>query len=131
MRSARKQQVFAKMVAAACVRRGQLEGFHAGVTPVTLTGDYSDVFVIDAEGRRIPWKDVSRIDQSEMKRLMIGVVDRLYTFFARTLFAPKEDVEFDRALDRAVVPWITHWNEPTYLPDFLMPVPIRDDQSED
>ena len=57
-------------MAAACVRRGYLEKLHDGFTPVTRTGDYSDVKVIDAEGREIPWNQVSRIDQDEMKTLI-------------------------------------------------------------
>ena len=44
---------FAKLMTAACVRRGYLEKLHAGQTPITKTGDYSDVKVIDAEGREI------------------------------------------------------------------------------
>jgi hypothetical protein len=32
---------FAKLIAAACVRRGYLEQLHAGFTPVTRSGDYS------------------------------------------------------------------------------------------
>ena len=57
---------------AACVRRGYLEKLHAGRTPATRSGDYSDVKVIDAEGREIPWNQVSRISQDEMKMLMTG-----------------------------------------------------------
>ena len=41
---------FAKLLTAACVRRGYLEKLHAGIIPFTKTGDYSDVKVIDAEG---------------------------------------------------------------------------------
>jgi len=54
---------FAKIMTAACIRRGYLEKLHSGITPVTKTGDYSDVKVIDAEGREIPWNQVSRIRQ--------------------------------------------------------------------
>ncbi len=52
----------AKIMAMMCVRNSRLEDLHAGPVPVTHTGDYSDVFVVDADGRRIPWPDVSRID---------------------------------------------------------------------
>ena len=45
---------------------------HAGPIPVTRTGDYSDVFVVDADGRRTPWTEVSRIDDDEMR----DIVDR-------------------------------------------------------
>jgi hypothetical protein len=112
---------FAKLMAAACVRRGYLEKLHAGFTPVTRTGDYSDVKVIDAEGREIPWNQVSRIDQDEMRTLITGVVNRIHTFLARTLFSETEDKAFHQALDKAAVPWTREWDEPEYLPDFLMP----------
>ena len=115
------QGEFAKIMAAACVRRGYLEKLHAGATPVTRTGDYSDVKVIDAEGREIPWNEVSRINQDEMKTLMSGVVNRIHTFLARTLFSASEDKAFEQALDRTAGPWTKAWDEPQYLADFLMP----------
>ena len=117
----KSQSEFAKLMAAACVRRGYLEKLHEGVPPVSRTGDYSDVKVIDAEGREIPWNQVSRIDQDEMKTLMTGVVNRIHTFLARTLFSAAEDKTFQQALDRAAVPWTKAWDKPEYLPDFLMP----------
>jgi hypothetical protein len=117
----KSQTEYAKLMAAACVRRGYLEKLHEGVTPVTRSGDYSDVKVIDAEGREIPWNEVSRIDQDEMRTLMTGVVNRVHTFLARTLFSETEDTAFHQALDRAAAPWIKAWDEPEYLPDFLMP----------
>ncbi len=112
---------FAKLMAAACVRRGYLEKLHSGTSPITRTGDYSDVKVIDAEGREIPWSEVSRINDDEMKTLMTGVVNRIHTFLARTLFSADEDKAFTQALDRAAAPWVKAWDEPKYLPDFLMP----------
>ncbi len=117
----KSQREFAKIMTAACVRRGYLEKLHKGIPPVTHTGDYSDVKVIDADGREIPWNQVSRISQDEMKTLMIGVVNRVYTFLARTLFSQKEDNEFQRALNRAAVPWTRGWDQPRYLANFLMP----------
>lgn len=113
---------FAKIMTAACVRRGYLEKLHAGTTPVTRTGDYSDVKVIDADGREIPWNQVSRINQDEMKTLLTGIVDRIHTFLARTFLCSFSDQEFNRALERCVLPWTKTWNEPKYLADFLMPV---------
>jgi hypothetical protein len=115
------QSEFAKVMAAACVRRGYLEKLHSGFTPVTRSGDYSDVKVIDAEGREIPWTQVSRINDDEMKMLITGVVNRMYTFLARTLFSAEEDEGFQHALNRAAAPWTSGWDEPEYLPDFLMP----------
>jgi hypothetical protein len=121
----KSQGEFAKIMTAACVRRGYLEKLHAGITPVTRTGDYSDVKVIDAEGRKIPWNQVSRINQNEMKTLIIGVVNRIHTFLARTLFSTTEDKAFQQALDRAATPWTKAWDEPRYLADFLMPHPEK------
>jgi hypothetical protein len=117
----KSQSEFAKIMTAACVRRGYLEKLHAGKTPITRTGDYSDVKVIDAEGREIPWNQVSRINQDEMKSLITGVVNRIHTFLARTVFAPTQDKAFEQALDRTAAPWTKAWDEPKYLADFLMP----------
>lgn len=70
----------AKVMAMICVRNSRLEDLHAGQVPVTRTGDWSDVVVIDANGNRIPWAEASRIDDEEMRALMRDVVNRLYTF---------------------------------------------------
>jgi hypothetical protein len=39
--------------------------------PLNFRGDYR---------RRIPWTDVSRLDEDEMRALMRDIVNRLYTF---------------------------------------------------
>ena len=70
----------AKIMAMLCVRNTQLETLHAGLTPITRTGDYSDGGGLDADGRRIPWTEVSRFDEDEMRALMRDIVNRLYTF---------------------------------------------------
>ena len=69
----------AKGMAVACFRNTVIEDFHGGTAPVSHAGDFSDVVVIDANGRRIPWTDVSHITQDEMRDLMRTVVNRLYT----------------------------------------------------
>ncbi len=60
-----------------CVRNTKLETLHAGLEPITRAGDYSDVFVVDADGRRIPWADASRFDDAEMRQLMQEIANRL------------------------------------------------------
>lgn len=70
----------AKTMAMMCVRNTMIEDIHAGLTPVTRTGDYSDVMVIDADGRKIPWPEVSHFGDDTMRDLMKQVVNRLYTF---------------------------------------------------
>ena len=59
-----------KSMAVMCVRNTVLEDIHGGIEPVSHTGDFSDVVVTDADGRRIPWTEVSRIGQEEMRDLM-------------------------------------------------------------
>ena len=96
----------ARIMAMLCVRNTQLETLHAGPTPVTRTGDYSDVFVLDADGRRIPWTDVSRIDDAEMRHLMRDIVNRLYTFHLEA-DDPKLQAQIERWMEVA-----TKWDEP-------------------
>lgn len=96
----------AKVIAMICVRNSRLEDLHAGQVPITRTGDWSDVVVIDAAGNRIPWADVSRIDDNEMRALMRDVVNRLYTFHL------KPD---DPTLRAEVERWMSvanNWDEP-------------------
>ena len=72
-----------RTMALLCVRHSVIEDIHAGVVPVTRTGDYSDVTVINADGRRIPWLEVSHFDDNAMREFMRQVVDRVYTFEVR------------------------------------------------
>jgi len=96
----------AKVMAMICVRNTMLEDLHAGPGPVTRTGDYSDVVVLDADGNRIPWSEVSRIDDAEMRDLMRQIVNRLYTFHLSS-----DDPALRSEIDR----WMTvagKWDEP-------------------
>src|SRR6185312_15824723 len=69
---------FVKVMVELCVRNSSLEDLHAGVVPASMKGDYSDVKVTSPYGE-IPWTKLSRISNDEMKRLMIEIVDRVYT----------------------------------------------------
>jgi len=96
-----------------CVRNTGIEAIHAGVAPITKTGDYSDVVVLDAEGRKIPWVDVSHFDDDTMRDLMRQIVDRLYTFQLKA-----DDPEFGKLIDR----WASvaeKWDEPELDERFL------------
>ena len=86
-----------KSMAVMCVRNTTLEDIHTGIEPVSHTGDFSDVVVIDANGRRIPWPEVSRIGNDEMGNLMRQVVNRLYTFQAKA-----HDLHFVAMMDPRV-----------------------------
>ncbi|SEO23087.1 hypothetical protein SAMN04489859_10499 [Paracoccus alcaliphilus] len=46
----------AKAMAMICVRNTMLENIHAGRVPVTNAGNFSDVFVVDADGNQIHGK---------------------------------------------------------------------------
>jgi hypothetical protein len=71
----------AKAMAVYAFRNTSIENLHSGKFPTSVTGDYSDVFVTDAKGNKIPWNDVSRISDPEMKTLMKEIVNSLYTFY--------------------------------------------------
>ena len=61
-----------------CFRRTEiLEGIHAGEGPRSKTGDYTDV-VVKTPTQRIPWTNLSRISQGEMKQLMREAVDKTH-----------------------------------------------------
>src|SRR6516165_11754862 len=69
------QQRLAKYMVLHCFRNSMLEDLHAGISPSSAAGDYSDITVTSPYGV-IPWNNVSRFNDDEMKRLMIDVVDR-------------------------------------------------------
>jgi hypothetical protein len=110
----------AKVMAMMCVRNAKLEDIHAGLVPVTKTGDYSDVVVVDAEGRKIPWPEVSHIDDDQMRELMKEIVNRLYTFHMRI-----DDPEFQAWVDRwAAV--AAKWDEPELSQEFVQMIELAD-----
>ena len=103
----------ARIMVMLCVRNTQLETLHAGLGPVTRTGDYSDVFVTDADGRRIPWTDVSHIDEDEMRDLMRNIVNRLYTFHL-CADDPKLQAQIERWMGAA-----SKWDQPEIDPRMI------------
>src|SRR5579862_3165346 len=76
------QQRLAKYLVRECFRNSELENLHAGIIPDSKTGDYTDVKVVTPFGE-IPWRELSRFDDVEMKRLMRDVVNRTYLFIHR------------------------------------------------
>jgi hypothetical protein len=65
----------AKALAPACVRNGFIEELHCGKGAYSHAGDYSDVTVVTPD-REIPWHELSRISDEEMKRLMKEIVNK-------------------------------------------------------
>lgn len=93
------------------VRNSRLEELHAGTWPASAVGDYSDVTVVTPYGQ-IPWSQVSRFSDVEMKALMIEVVDRVYTIlthpeaFSRLMGARGwNEPKLDPALMDVVARW--------------------------
>jgi len=63
----------AKILAVMGVRNNtDLEDLHAGISPASKTGDYSDVKVVTPYGE-IEWNQLSRISDPEMRSLMLSV----------------------------------------------------------
>lgn len=96
----------AKLMAMICARNTGIEDLHAGIVPVTHTGDFSDVFVTDADGRRIAWTDVSHMDDGAMRDVMRQIVNRLYTFHMN-----RDDPQFRDHLDRWLAISVA-WDDP-------------------
>jgi hypothetical protein len=86
-------------------RNSGLEELHTGVSPATAVGDYSDVKVITPYGE-IAWADLARLDDAEMKALMIEVVDRVFTIL--------------RHPEPFLAPMAAqHWNRPSLDPAMM------------
>ena len=98
----------AKYMAQQCFRNTVLEDYHAGITPYSAAGDYSDVFVKTPAGE-IPWPKLSRLSDEEMKMLMIDVVNRTYLTL-RTLFDEELGSFLIQTLSQQDL--IPSWNDP-------------------
>jgi hypothetical protein len=66
--------------------RNSLEDLHTGIFPSTKTNDYSDVKVITPYGE-IPWNNISRISDKELRTLMMEIEIKLHNTF--TSLIPK------------------------------------------
>jgi ligand-binding SRPBCC domain-containing protein len=99
----------AKYLALQCFRNTMLEDLHAGSTPNSETGDYTDVVVRSPYGE-IPWPRLSRLSDEEMKALMIDVVNKTYHALS-VLFDNRLGGELVKIL--AQQDFLPRWNEPT------------------
>jgi hypothetical protein len=116
------QQRLAKYIVQQCFRNSQLEDLHAGTAPSSETGDYSDVVVKTPFGE-IPWRNLSRFDDAEMKVLMLDVVNRMYRFINKLFDEEKGAELLLRLANRDLVP---QWDNPT-----LSPMSKDDDYADD
>lgn len=98
----------AKFMAQQCFRNTELEDLHCGTSPNSKTGDYSDVKVISPFGE-IPWSQLSRLNDEEMKVLMIDVVTKTYAFL-RMLFTDEAGDQLVKLLKTTDL--VPYWNNP-------------------
>jgi len=98
----------AKARVAFCFRNTSLESTHTGIAPVSNTGDCSDVFILDANGNKIPWGKASRISQAEMAELMRTAVDRVYAVLSH-----EGDSEFEEQFLNNALKFTRKWDEPS------------------
>jgi hypothetical protein len=96
-------------MAVLCVRNTCIEDVHAGITPNSQAGDYSDVKVVTPFGE-IPWNRLSRITDDEMRAFMKQVVNRLYTVLLRL-----DDPEFVERVDHYARRATAAWDAPESL----------------
>jgi len=71
----------AKSIVLYAFRNTILEDIHAGRGVSSKTGTFEDVKVVTPYGE-IPWNDVSHISDDQMRTLMIGAVNKVYTILA-------------------------------------------------
>jgi len=92
-----------------CFRNTKLENLHAGISPSSATGDFSDVKVVSPYGE-IPWTQVSRFNDDEMQGLMIDVVNHCYNFLLVLFNDAKGNdiVKLPKTTDA-----MNQWQEPT------------------
>jgi hypothetical protein len=104
----------AKCIVLRCFRNSKLEDLHSGTVPDSKTGDYSDVRVVTPFGE-IPWTEVSRISNEEMKALMIDCVNKTFTF----LMSMEEDGEafMEKALAYSKR-YTRNWEKPKRIEKF-------------
>ncbi|HRH03882.1 MAG TPA: hypothetical protein PLN13_03430 [Bacteroidia bacterium] len=100
-------------IALNCVRNTSIEAIHKGIPPHLLIDDNSDV-VVHAGQNSIPWENVSRISQEEMKAFMIEVVNKIYTALIN-IDEPGFVNKFITRAQRATI----FWDEPKYLENWL------------
>ncbi|HLI98453.1 MAG TPA: hypothetical protein VKT76_01950 [Bradyrhizobium sp.] len=102
----------AKLLALTCFRNTMLEDFHAGITPLSASGDYSDVKVVSPFGE-IPWEKLSRLSDDEMKILMIQVVHYSYNFLTNLFVSGTAGLLIEHLKKHDPEP---RWNDPARKP---------------
>jgi hypothetical protein len=88
------------------LRNTGLEDIHRGIEPTSLTCDYSDVKVVTPLGE-IPWNNLARISNSEMRALMKHAIDTVYTILFHS-----DEPDFIEPLIDPTSELTKNWDEP-------------------
>ena len=107
-------KILAKSIVHNCVRQTYLEELHRGKFPVSETGDYSDVKVVYPSGE-IPWNNLARLNDAEMKVLIKQVFNRVYTYLK---FIDEGREGFVDAMAHNTGVYTKKWDEPEIDQDF-------------
>lgn len=103
----------AKFMVQECFRNSELENLHAGKAPSSITGDYAYVKVVSPFGE-IPWPELSRLNNEEMKTLMIDVLNKTYKFLSVLFDASPSRIDtILNGLEKADL--VPQWNDPKPL----------------
>lgn len=92
-----QMKLLSRNLVESAVINSKLEDYHSGITPSSKKGDYSDVKVVSPYGE-IPWKDLSRISDKEMRKLMLDIEKKMYyglIFITKLLEGKKVGIKKD------------------------------------
>jgi len=113
LRDETKKKRLAKLLVLNGFRNTYLEDLHAGLVPHSKHDDKRDVVVFSPDGnekfKEIPWKHLSRLDDDEMKKLMIECVNNVYTIL-ENLTNPEFLEKLSKGLENH--DFCPEWNEP-------------------
>ncbi len=70
----------AKALTFLCLNEHFKQPLHNGSVPVSKTGDYTDVFIVDAEGKQTVWSQTCRVAYHEREQMVENVTKGIYDF---------------------------------------------------
>lgn len=98
----------AKALAFLCLNEHFKLPLHNGDNPVSKTGDYTDVFITDAEGNQMIWCQTCRVSYHEREMMVEDVANGIYDFLLNI-----ETDSYARRLEDAYRASV-HWKESGY-----------------
>lgn len=99
----KRNKVMARLIADSAVRNSFLEDLHAGKSPCSEIGDYSDVKVI-FPGGEIPWAEVSMISDKEMRKLMLEIEKKINTVLSLLFIEYTREKTLELSCDSLLMP---------------------------